>query len=126
MFAISKRTLSCIRVSARLDSVSAECALKWRPWLDSNQHLPQIKSLYLKLGLLSLKLHGRYRLSGSHAPIAALAGINRSVGLFAVSPTELISSSGLLRDINSAALDSPTTSFRLNTRYSFLLGGYST
>nr|DAX33794.1 MAG TPA: hypothetical protein [Caudoviricetes sp.]DAX97636.1 MAG TPA: hypothetical protein [Caudoviricetes sp.] len=51
---------------------------------------------------------------------------NQSVGLFAISPTELVSSKGLLKDINSAAIDLPTTSLRLNTQYSFLLWGYST
>nr|DAP77063.1 MAG TPA: hypothetical protein [Caudoviricetes sp.] len=48
------------------------------------------------------------------------------MGLFAISPTELVSYKGLLKDINSAAIDLPTTSLRLNTQYSFLLWGYST
>ena len=44
------------------------------------------------------------------------------MGLFAISPTELVSSKGLLKDINSAALDSPTASFRLTRDTVFCLG----
>ena len=51
MFAISKRILSCICVSARLDSLSAEYALKWCQGWDSNPHC----NTYLVFALRSYK-----------------------------------------------------------------------